>query len=69
MRSTEIPSRFSTPRRVPLVTILASAPREQAAVIAHVDHGYKLIGDRRRARRRSLYGRSLDPRRRATDQT
>jgi REP element-mobilizing transposase RayT len=40
--SPAIPWRFSTPRRAPLSTILASAPREQAAVSAHLEHGYLL---------------------------
>jgi REP element-mobilizing transposase RayT len=37
-----IPSRFLTPRRPPLETILAGRSREEGAVVAHVEHGYVL---------------------------
>jgi putative transposase len=40
--SPAVPSRFLTPRRPPLATLLASGQREHAAVLAHVEHGYLL---------------------------
>jgi REP-associated tyrosine transposase len=40
--SPAIPRRFLEPRRPPLHRLLSSGPREQAAALAHLEHGYYL---------------------------